>query len=501
VGTLLAAMLLVNSVWAQHPGYEGIWKDDPVFPNHNFYIQHYEQGGSTIVVYTRDAFTFYSFLSNVTGGNTFNSLSMDSTQDRHIQITFSSVNQGTVTLTDNTQAPPQSSTFNIVRIFPAKPGDRPGIWKDATNVFNMYVQDYQVGSTVVIYTFDAAEFKAFLTDVTPAGLFNAVNLGDGAERLTVQFTGANSAIVNAAPSSSPTFSNTSANTFNYNISKVFYPTPLPIVAFSAAPRAGQAPLEVFFVDQSIGTKDSYLWDFGDGASSTDQNPDHTYTGVGNRNVTLTISNISGSASLTQNNFITVVAAGTPPTADFTAFPTVGTAPLNVSFTDTSTGSPTGWNWNFGDSGNPGDVQSTSQHPNHVFAAPGVYTVRLSVTNASGTNAVTCVNCVTVLSGGADLLVADFTAVPPVVGPAPLTVQFLDTSHGSPTSWAWNFGDSALPTDVQSTLQNPTHTYTSIGTYTVRLTVFKGGGSSMKVRVNMCAATAGSSTATMGYDGF
>ena len=71
------------------------------------------------------------------------------------------------------------------------------------------------------------------------------------------------------------------------------------------------------------------------------------------------------------------ASGPAPTASFTASPTSGTAPLNVQFTDTSTGAPTSWAWTFGDGGT-----STSQSPSHTYAA-GTFTATLTATNANG----------------------------------------------------------------------------------------------------------------------
>ncbi|MBA2385356.1 MAG: PKD domain-containing protein [Actinobacteria bacterium] len=71
---------------------------------------------------------------------------------------------------------------------------------------------------------------------------------------------------------------------------------------------------------------------------------------------------------------------TPPTADFSATPTSGTAPLAVTFTDRSLGAPTQWLWDFGDGSG-----STAKSPSHTYAAPGLYTVALTVTNQSGTD--------------------------------------------------------------------------------------------------------------------
>jgi len=72
-----------------------------------------------------------------------------------------------------------------------------------------------------------------------------------------------------------------------------------------------------------------------------------------------------------------------PVASFTASPTSGTAPLNVAFTDTSTGSPTSWAWDFGDGGT-----STAQNPSHSYAAAGTYTAKLTATNSGGSSSAT-----------------------------------------------------------------------------------------------------------------
>jgi PKD repeat protein len=88
--------------------------------------------------------------------------------------------------------------------------------------------------------------------------------------------------------------------------------------------------------------------------------------------------------------------GTAPTAAFSGTPTSGSAPLTVSFTDLSTGSPTSWAWTFGDGGT-----STAQNPSHTYSEPGTYTVTLTATNAYGSDVETKVGYVVVTepSGG------------------------------------------------------------------------------------------------------
>ena len=102
--------------------------------------------------------------------------------------------------------------------------------------------------------------------------------------------------------------------------------------FSANPTNGSVPLAVNFTDESTGTITSWDWDFGDGTTSTIQNPSHTYTNEGKYSVTLTVSGPHGTDTLTRNDYISV-----GPLAGFSADPTSGYDPLTVNFTDESTG--------------------------------------------------------------------------------------------------------------------------------------------------------------------
>jgi PKD repeat protein len=149
----------------------------------------------------------------------------------------------------------------------------------------------------------------------------------------------------------------------------------PVVAnFTANTTAGGAPLTVQFTDTSTGAPTSREWDFGDGQYATSQNPSHTYTSAGTYTVKLTASHAYSSDSKEEIDFITVV---DPVTADFTASPTDGIAPLTVQFTDTSTGNPDAWSWDFGDGG-----ISSEQNPEHEYGNPGTYSVSLTATNST-----------------------------------------------------------------------------------------------------------------------
>jgi len=241
---------------------------------------------------------------------------------------------------------------------------------------------------------------------------------------------------------------------------------LPTAAFSASPTSGKAPMKVQFTDTSTGTPKKWKWDFGDGTTSTKQNPTHKYSKAGKYTVTLKVTNAVGINTATKSNYITVTAK---PVAAFSASSTSGRVPLNVKFTDKSTGTPTKWKWDFGDGS-----KSFLQNPTHKYSKAGKYTVTLKVTNAAGINTATKSKYITV-TGTSQAPTADFWGWP-LSGKAPLKVTFTETSKGSPTSWKWDFGDGK-----SSTEKSPTHTYSSAGTYTVKLIATNEAGSSTKLK--------------------
>ncbi len=163
----------------------------------------------------------------------------------------------------------------------------------------------------------------------------------------------------------------------------------PVASFTGTPVSGNAPLNVVFTDASTGSPTGWSWTFGDGGTATTQNPSHTYTAAGTYTVALTVSNAAGSNTQTRTGYITVT-TGSAPTANFVGTPTTGTAPLAVTFTDQSTGSPTSWSWTFGDGGT-----ATTQNPSHSYAAAGTYSVSLTATNAYGNNTFTRTGYITV----------------------------------------------------------------------------------------------------------
>ena len=248
----------------------------------------------------------------------------------------------------------------------------------------------------------------------------------------------------------------------------------PVAGFTADVTEGPYPLAVQFTDASTGSPTAWTWDFGDGATSTEQNPVHTYTAAGTYTVTLTAANPAGSNTTTRTGYITV---STPviPQASFTASQTIGVAPLTVQFNDTSLYQPTSWNWDFGD-GNT----STEQNPSHTYSYAGTFTVSLNATKTAGSDTTTRTDYISVSDPAVPT--ASFT-VSQRAGIAPLTVRFADTSENYPTSWLWDFGDGNTSTE-----QNPTHTYTAVGTYTVNLTATNANGSNATTHADYIVVT-------------
>jgi PKD repeat protein len=155
-----------------------------------------------------------------------------------------------------------------------------------------------------------------------------------------------------------------------------------------------------------------------------------------------------------------------PVAGFTFSPASPVIGQTVSFTDTSTNSPTSRSWTFGDGGT-----SSSQNPTHPYATAGTFNVTLTATNASGSDSETKL---VVVSGAGAAPVASFTYSPPAPAPG-ASVQFTDTSGGGPTAWSWNFGDPGAGVGNVSTVRNPVHVYGLAGGYTVTLTASNAFG--------------------------
>lgn len=218
-----------------------------------------------------------------------------------------------------------------------------------------------------------------------------------------------------------------------------------------------------FSNQSQGGT-SFAWDFGDGNTSTLPGPTHTYASVGTYTVCLISTNTCGSDTTCQTINVTCAA----PSAGYT-YSSTG---ITLQFNDITSGGPNSWVWDFGD-GNT----STQQSPVHSYAMPGTYTVCLISTSPCGSD--TACSSVVVCA----LPVSNFT-----VTANGQMINLQNLSSGG-TNFSWSFGDGN-----SSTLQNPTHTYTGSGIYTICLVASNVCDSdSFCSQINICVGPTASYT--------
>nr|WP_232308773.1 PKD domain-containing protein [Methanosarcina lacustris] len=308
-------------------------------------------------------------------------------------------------------------------------------------------------------------------DGTTSAIQNPTHIYSAAGRYTIKLTATNAAGSNTL-------------TKYYYLTLTGTAAQTPVAAFSASPTSGNSSLDVTFADSSTGTPTAWSWNFGDGTTSAIQNPKHTYSTAGTYTVTLTATNAAGSNTVTKTSYIIVgTTAAQKPVAAFSASPTSGNSPMDVTFADSSTGTPTTWSWNFGDG-----ATSAIQNPKHTYSTAGTYTVTLTATNAAGSNTVTKSGYIIVGTTAAQTPIAAFSASP-TSGNSPLDVTFTDSSTGTPTAWSWNFGDG-----TNSAIQNPKHTYSTAGTYTVTLTATNAAGSNTATKTSYITAITAGTTA-------
>ncbi|MCA9308462.1 PKD domain-containing protein, partial [candidate division WWE3 bacterium] len=251
-----------------------------------------------------------------------------------------------------------------------------------------------------------------------------------------------------------------------NILTAISPSQLPYLDFGVPYKHGQAPYTVDFTNNSIGDFTAWNWDFGDGATSTDKTPTHTYAIPGTYNVTLTGYTTSSSSpvSKTIENIVTVVDSLRPPEASFTVDPTTGVAPVIVRLVDTSTGYIDDYIWHYYDYLQNGKYALVSEFGprNYIrqLDKTGSYNFGLTVKNSAGTSTFWLPDPVTVVDKPK---VLDFYSNSSQ-GTSPLDMRFVNTSTSHYDNFTWDFGDGS-----SSSEKHPYHTYNTPGTYTVTLT--------------------------------
>ncbi len=224
---------------------------------------------------------------------------------------------------------------------------------------------------------------------------------------------------------------------------------------SASPTQGCIPLNVNFTDNStpFDSIATWFWDFGDGGTSTLQNPSHIYTQHGTFTATLTITTTSGCIYTEQ----VTITPGAPQTASFTASSLVFCASDPVSFTNNSFDQSLiqNYQWNFGD-GN----SSNQFAPNHQYLDTGYFDVSLTVTYNGCSNTTTLQDYLYVNGP-----VVSFNHI--IDCDNPYDVTFVPTMIGE-TSWHWDYDDGS-PFD--SNIVSPVHSFSQSGNFNVELTAF------------------------------
>lgn len=257
--------------------------------------------------------------------------------------------------------------------------------------------------------------------------------------------------------------------------------------FSTGTSTGTVPLKVKFTDKSKpdiikGAPVGWTWNFGDGETSSEQNPEHTYRTAGAYTVGLMASNALVSDWEIKTNLINAKPIGTP-TARFEASHFIGIAPMKVQFTDMSDNNPDTCKWDFGN----GET-SLLQDPAHTYKLPGFYTITFTASNSTGSDTIEKVNLINVKGEGEPI--AKFSSEPQT-GFNPLTCNFRDLSSGNIGALRWDFGDGET-----SSLQNPSHTYKKPGIFTAKLSVDGPNGTDEEAKTIDVLDGAGSGSSLM-----
>ena len=228
------------------------------------------------------------------------------------------------------------------------------------------------------------------------------------------------------------------------------------IGFTATPVSQSLPASTVTITNTTNSGPwTYLWDFGDGNTSTSANVTaHTYATYGVYTIRLTVTN--NVCIVTQAQQVEILAI--PPIVDFTYDPPEGCMPLTVTFTNLSQfADPNSYLWDFGDG-----ATSQAINPTHTYFQPGLYSVSLTATNITG-------QAVTEAKAGIievfPLPRAEFE-VKPVLVYIPGGIMYTDNRSFDASTYLWDFGDGNTATTFE-----PEHKYQNEGLYTIKLTAF------------------------------
>ena len=272
----------------------------------------------------------------------------------------------------------------------------------------------------------------------------------------------------------------------------------PLPDFSATPTSGPVSLAVQFTDTTANNPTSWAWDFGDGNSSTQQNPLHTYNSVGTYTVALTATNSAGTATETKTDFVQVFP---PVVAGFSTSVNSGVVPFPVTFTNLSTGA-TSYVWDFGD----GSATVTTESPTHAYTSAGTFNVTLTATGAGGIDTAND----TITANG--VVTASFTitvaASPTTVGFTNQVVTLNASGSTNATSYAWDLDNNgstdATGVSVTDTIGNlfPVSAPNSapyFENYTIKLTATGPSGSAQQLQDFRSTAASSTISISAGQD--
>ena len=313
----------------------------------------------------------------------------------------------------------------------------------------------------------------FFTDMstTPVGTIQTLKwyFGDG-DSLVVNSPGSLNVkhIYRAQTNYNVTLLAISTLGFERSITKQITVNRKPQAAFTFNDTCYTRPVSFTDLSDSAGgtSLSSWSWNFGDPVSgvadtSSLQNPTHVMSAIDTFNVRLIVKNIDGCQDTALRN----VVVDSLPSVDFTMQKDSLCFGENALFYGVGK-DITSWHWDFGN----GD-SSTFQNPVYRYSVPGLYTVTLTVKGLKG-----CPNTVSHKIYVIALPQPDFTTGTSCIGDSTSFIDKTSAPVGYVTQWHWDFGDTAS-TANQSTLENPSHLFTAINSYTVQLITVNNYGCS------------------------